>query len=146
MNLKKVICLIPLSLLFMMSGNEVDAASQYGVVSTNGGSLNVRSGKSTSTSSKYSLPNGSYFKIISQDNNWYYIEYKDNSFGYVYKPYVKEVNLTTKYVSTNGGNLNVRESASTNSNIKYKLPNNTSVQVISTTNGFSKILYNNFNI
>ena len=145
MKLKKVICLIPLSLLFMMNGGNVDAASQYGVVSTNGGSLNVRSGKSTSTSSKYSLPNGSYFKIISQDNNWYYIEYKDNSFGYVYKPYVKEVNLTAKYVSTNGGNLNVRESASTNSNIKYKLPNNTSVQVISTTNGFSKILYNNFN-
>lgn len=129
----------------MFGGNVEASTNKYGVVNTNGGDLNVRSGKSSSTKAKYKLKNGSYFKIISQDNNWYYIEYKDNSFGYVSKAYAKEISLVQANVSTNGGNLNVREKPSSNSNIKYKLKNNSIVYVIEKNTGFSKILYNDFN-
>lgn len=145
MKLKKILCLLPLSLIFTIGGNVDASSSKYGVVSTKGSNLNVRAGKSSSTASEYKLKNGSYFKIISQDNDWYYIEYKSNSFGYVSKAYAKEVSLSQAFVSTNGGNLNVRENPSSSSNIKYKLKNDSIVYIIEKDTNFSKILYNDFN-
>ncbi len=145
MKLKKILCLLPLSLIFAIDGNVNASSSKYGVVSTKGSNLNVRAGKSSSTASEYKLKNGSYFKIISQDNDWYYIEYKSNSFGYVSKAYAKEVSLSQAFVSTNGGNLNVRENPSSSSNIKYKLKNDSIVYIIEKDTNFSKILYNDFN-
>lgn len=145
MKLKKILCLLPLSLIFAIGGNVGASSSKYGVVSTKGSNLNVRAGKSSSTASEYKLKNGSYFKIISQDNDWYYIEYKSNSFGYVSKAYAKEVSLSQAFVSTNGGNLNVRENPSSSSNIKYKLKNDSIVYIIEKDTNFSKILYNDFN-
>lgn len=145
MKLKKILCLLPLSLIFAIGGNVDASSSKYGVVSTKGSNLNVRAGKSSSTASEYKLKNGSYFKIISQDNDWYYIEYKSNSFGYVSKAYAKEVSLSQAFVSTNGGNLNVRENPSSSSNIKYKLKNDSIVYIIEKDTNFSKILYNDFN-
>ena len=145
MRYKKILLLLPMSFIFAFGGNVEASVNKYGVVSTNGGGLNVRTGKSTSTASIYKLKNGSYFKIIDQDNNWYYIEYKDNSFGYISKAYAKEISLTKASVTTNGGNLNVREKPSNNSNIQYKLKNDSIVYIVEKNTGFSKILYNNFN-
>lgn len=145
MKLKKILCLLPLSLIFAIGGNVDASSSKYGVVSTKGSNLNVRAGKSSSTASEYKLKNGSYFKIISQDNDWYYIKYKSNSFGYISKAYAKEVSLSQAFVSTNGGNLNVRENPSSSSNIKYKLKNDSIVYIIEKDTNFSKILYNDFN-
>ena len=84
-----------------------------GIVDTNGTNLNVRSSASTSSSIKAKIKNDSYLTIYSTNGNFYYVEYKEGSFGYVHKNYVDIISTNVKKVSTTSGNLNVRYGPST---------------------------------
>ena len=105
----------------------------------------MRSGASTSYRVITTLNKGTKVEVISESNGWSKIKY-DGRLGYVYSIYLDDIkpsytNTTTKTVNTNS--LNVRSGPSTSNSIVGKLSKGTKVSVISESNGWSKILYNN---
>ena len=116
--------------------------SQAGVVSVSSGKLNVRKSASTGSTVLASLAKDSYITLISQSGNWYYVEYADSKYGYCHKDYIKLDSGKTATVSTNSTSLNVRSGAGTSYAVKDTLPKGEIVIILSTSNGWSKILYN----
>lgn len=116
--------------------------SQAGVVSISSGVLNVRKSASTGSVIVATLPRNSYITLISQSGDWYYVEYADGKYGYCHKDYIKLDSGKTATVSTQSTSLNVRSGAGTSYAIKDKIQKGDIVIVLSTTNGWSKILYN----
>ena len=116
--------------------------SQAGVVSVSSGKLNVRKSASTGSTVLASLAKDSYITLISQSGNWYYVEYADSIYGYCHKDYIKLDSGKTATVSTNSTSLNVRSGAGTSYAVKDTLPKGEIVIILSTSNGWSKILYN----
>ena len=119
-----------------------DTSSTTTIKYVNATSLNVRSGPSTSYSVTGKLSNGTKVEVISTSNGWSKIKY-DGGTGYVSSKYLSssstESSTTTKYV--NATSLNVRSGPSTSNSIIGKLSSGTEVEVISTSNGWSKIKY-----
>lgn len=116
--------------------------SQAGVVSVSSGVLNVRKSASTNSTVVATLPRNSYITLISESGNWYYIEYADGKYGYCHKNYIKTDSGKTATVKTQSTSLNVRSGAGTGYAIKDKIQKGEIVIILSTTNGWSKILYN----
>ncbi|MCC3867542.1 C40 family peptidase [Terrisporobacter mayombei] len=106
-------------------------------------SLNFRSGPSTSYSIIGKLSSGTKVELISTSNGWSKIKY-DGKTGYVSSQYLsssapESSATTTKYVNTS--TLNVRSGPSTSYSVIGTLSSGTKVEVISTSNGWSKIKY-----
>lgn len=120
--------------------------SQAGIVSVSSGTLNVRKTASTSSTVLTSLSKGSYITLISQSGNWYYVEYADGKYGYCYKDYIKLDSGKTATVSTQSTALNVRSGAGASYSIKGTIPKGEVVIILSTSNGWSKILYDGVKI
>ncbi|MBR5320899.1 MAG: SH3 domain-containing protein [Clostridia bacterium] len=116
--------------------------SQAGIVSVSSGKLNVRKSASTSSAILTSLTKGSYVTLISQSGNWYYVEYADDKYGYCHKDYIKLDSGKTATVKTQSTSLNVRSGAGAGYAIKDTIPKGEIVIILSTSNGWSKILYN----
>ncbi len=118
-------------------------------VTTNG--LNVRSGPSTSYQIVGKLNTGDKVGVISEINGWSKITH-NGKVAYVHSGYLKNVSSDSKptpptngvkfekEVTTNG--LNVRSGPSTSYQIVGKLNTGDKVGVISESNGWSKINYN----
>ncbi|MRZ29191.1 SH3 domain-containing protein [Paeniclostridium sordellii] len=116
-------------------------------------SLNVRSGPSTGNSVIGSLKNNEKVEVISESNGWSKIKYNGKE-GYVSSTYLKDVNeggtskpdekpnVETKTKVVTATSLNVRSGPSTGHGIIGSLKNNEKVEVISESNGWSKIKYN----
>jgi uncharacterized protein YgiM (DUF1202 family) len=117
-------------------------ASQAGIVSVSSGKLNVRKSASTGSTVLASLPKDSYITLISLSGNWYYVEYTDGKYGYCLKDYIKLDSGKTATVSTNSTSLNVRSGGGINYAIQDTIPKGEIVIILSTSNGWSKILYN----
>jgi mannosyl-glycoprotein endo-beta-N-acetylglucosaminidase len=130
--------------LFM---EEAQAASITKYVEVNKGSvLNVRVGPSVNTNIVTTLNNGTKVNVLSETNGWSKVNV-DGKTGYVSSTYLitKQEN-SIKYVSINpSSSLNVRESASTKAKVLTKLKQNTKVEVVSESNGWSKIKVNGIN-
>ena len=116
--------------------------SQAGIVSVSSGKLNVRKSASTSSTVLTSLNKGSYITLISQSGNWYYVEYADGKYGYCHKDYIKLDSGKTATVKTNSTSLNVRSGGGTSYTVIDSVPKGEIVIILSTENGWSKILYN----
>lgn len=116
--------------------------SQAGIVSVSSGVLNVRKSAATTSTVVATLPRNSYITLISQSGNWYYVEYADGKYGYCHKDYIKLDSGKTATVKTNSTSLNVRSGAGTGYAIKDLIPKGEIVIILSTTNSWSKILYN----
>ncbi|WP_434797186.1 SH3 domain-containing protein [Terrisporobacter vanillatitrophus] len=106
--------------------------------------LNFRSGPSTSYSVLGTLSSGTKIEVISTSNGWSKIKY-DNQTGYVSSQYLsssapESSSTTIKYVNTS--TLNVRSGASTSYSVLGTLSSGTKIEVISTSDGWSKIKYN----
>ena len=116
----------------------------YGVgkVTTQSTSLNVRKSASTSSSVVTTLKRNSLITLINKSGNFWYVRYGTSGYGYCSADYITVTSTDVKTVKTTSGNLNVRSSASTSGTILTRLPSGTKVPVISTSNGWSKILYN----
>ncbi len=132
--------------LFALFGfhQDVDAAtatSQAGMVHTSGSNLNVRASASTSSSIISKSPNHSYITILSSSGDFYYVEYKEGSFGYVHKGYVDILSSNVKRVNTGGANLNVRSGPSTSYSQIEKVRDLDYVIILSNSGGFSKVLF-----
>ena len=129
--------------------NSVGTVKETKVVNTD--SLNVRSGPSTSYSKLGTLAKGTKVGVISESNGWSKILY-NNKEAYVSSQYLDEISSgsddnsvgtvkETKVVNTDS--LNVRSGPSTSYSKLGTLAKGTKVGVISESNGWSKILYNN---
>ena len=110
------------------------------VVNVSSGNLNVRSGASTGNQVVATLGKGSYVTLVSRSGSWWKVEYGKEKYGYCHSDYLKEVAGTVNTVSVSGS-LNVRAGAGTNYARTGSLYNGESVVVISTSNGWSRILY-----
>ncbi len=118
------------------------------VVNTDG--LNVRKGPSTSYESIGKIDKGTNVEVISESNGWSKINYK-NTTAYVATKYLDKKSTDTedtteqykeiKVVNTDG--LNVRKGPSTSYESIGKIDKGTNVEVISESNGWSKINYKN---
>ena len=133
------------SIVSMTNISTVEAASQIATVTEN---VNFRTGPSTSYSSITVISKGSSIEVLSTSGNWVNAKYNGKT-GYIYKDYVSnststsnsETTQTTKYVNTTAG-LNVRTGPSTSYTKIATLSYGQSVNVLSTSNGWSKINYN----
>ncbi|MBS4212409.1 SH3 domain-containing protein [Neobacillus rhizophilus] len=130
------------------------AASATKYVNIESGSLNMRSGTSTSDSIIAKLSKGTEVKFFSVTNGWAKIEVNGKT-GYVSSAYLADKtsessNVTTpapqpaatKYVNIVSGSLNMRSGASTSDSIIAKLTKGTEVKFFSATNGWAKIEVN----
>ena len=128
-----------------------DTTQQYKeikVVNTDG--LNVRKGPSTSYESIGKIDKGTNVEVISESDGWSKINYK-NTTAYVATRYLDKKSTNTedktqqykeiKVVNTDG--LNVRKGPSTSYESIGKIDKGTSVEVISESDGWSKINYKN---
>ena len=128
-----------------------DTTQQYKeikVVNTDG--LNVRKGPSTSYESIGKIDKGTSVEVISESDGWSKINYKYTT-AYVATRYLDKKSTNTedttqqykeiKVVNTDG--LNVRKGPSTSYESIGKIDKGTSVEVISESDGWSKINYKN---
>lgn len=145
-HIRKVLFIVSL-LIFIgifaapVRANAATADSQAGIVATSGGRLNIRSGASTGAGIVGSLNKGSYVTLISKSGNWWYVEYGKGQYGYCHSDFITVQSGAAATISTQSGNLNVRSSPSTSGTILRSLPKGETVIVLSTSNGWSRILY-----
>ena len=103
--------------------------------------LNLRKSSSTKDDIILTIPKGAEVEIIPENKVWSLIKYKD-TIGFVYNKYLadkKNEQTIKKYV--NVATLNFRSGPSTSYSIISTLSKGTKVEVISTTNNWSKIIY-----
>lgn len=116
-------------------------AALAGRVTTLATNLNVRSQGNLSSPVIASLKKGSLVTLISQDGNYWYVEYADGKFGYCHSNYIAIESETTAVVATAWGNLNVRSGKGTSYSIIGSLKKGEEVVVLSESGGWSQILF-----
>ena len=131
------------------------ATTNYTIKEVNTDGLNVRTCQSTSYATLGKLNKGTRVEVISESAGWSKINY-NNKTAYVSSGYLKAVSTSTpdtkpedttqqykeiKVVNTDG--LNVRKGPSTSYESIGKIDKGTSVEVISESDGWSKINYKN---
>ncbi len=110
-----------------------------GTVTTASGSLYVRSSPGGSIVS--SLEKGRSVMLSGEENGWYKVEYESGRYGYSSKSYITPITSSEyKTVKTTSGRLNVRKSAG--GEIINSLASGSKVAVLSSSNGWSKVVYN----
>lgn len=112
-------------------------ASETKVTTAN---LNMRTGPGTSYSVILVIPNGSTVTVTEYSGVWAKVTYSGKT-GYCHTSYLKDPTTSTETRYTTA-NLNMRTGPGTNYSVILVIPNGASVQVISTANGWAKIIYN----
>ena len=131
------------------SGPVVSEESFTGVVKVSG-SLNVRKGPGTTYAVVGKLHNGDKVTVTGSTDGWYAISY-DGGTGYVSSAYITKSD-GSETTSTPGGDedaegyviasaLNVRSGPGTNYNILGKLYSGDLVEILGSSNGWYKIVY-----
>ncbi len=113
-----------------------------GISTTKETPLNIRASATTKSKKVSSLKPKAPIQVIGSSGDFYKVIYNTNgSVGYAHKSYIKI--SSTKYgtVTTKGGTLNFRSSASTSSKILGKIPNNTVLPIISAKDGWYKVVW-----
>ena len=133
--------MIGIGVLGAGAANASVSQTSAGVVATSSGRLNVRSGASSNSAVVGSLNKGSYVTLISKNGSWWYLEYDDGRYGYSHADYIRSVSSKAAVVKTQSGNLNVRSGAGTSNPIVGSLAKGEKVLVLSSANGWSRVLY-----
>ena len=130
--------LIPLTATSAFAGNK------QGIVTAT--SLNVRSGPSTNNSVLFSVKKNEKVDILDSMSGWYKISTSKGKTGWASSEYINtnidsnsDTNENKKVVTANS--LNMRSGASTSYRVITKLSKGTVVEVISESNGWSKIKF-----
>lgn len=121
----------------------VSAASsrQAGAVTTQTGSLNVRSSPSAASRVLTALPKGSHITLLNKSGSWWYVEYGKGLYGYCHSDYITPIAGTFATVALSAGSLNVRTGPGTGySAIDWLTPDEPLV-ILSATDGWCRILY-----
>lgn len=116
-------------------------SSKAGAVTVSSGSVNVRRSASTASAVLTTIPKGSYLTLLFQSGEWWKVEYGDGLYGYCHADYVTVVAGTAATVQTRSGGLNVRSGPGTGYGKLAKLTRGEAVIVLSTSGGWSRILY-----
>lgn len=119
-----------------------DTSSTAGTVSITSGTLNVRKSASTKAEIVYSLKKKAYVTLISKSGDWWKVEYASGKYGFCHSDYIKSVSSAAKTVKLTSGTLNVRSGAGTSYSRIAGLANGKAVIELSSSNGWSKILFN----
>ena len=119
-----------------------DSSSRAGTVQTAQGRLNVRSGPSSGAAVLTSLPKGSMITLMAKSGSWWQVEYAAGRYGYCHADYIALAAGSPAVVSTSSGNLNVRTGAGTSHPKAASLAKGTTVLVLSSSGGWSRVLYN----
>ncbi len=113
-----------------------------GASTTKETSLNIRASANTKSKKVSSLKPNAYIQVIGITGDFYKVIYNTGgSIGYAHKSYIKISSIKYGTVTTNGGILNLRSSASTSSKILGKIPNKTVLPIISSNNGWYKVVW-----
>ncbi|MBT2658480.1 SH3 domain-containing protein, partial [Bacillus sp. ISL-18] len=126
------------------------AVTKY--VNISSGSLNLRSGASSSASVVAALSKGTAVTVYSESNGWAKVKANGKD-GYVSASFLSTTNpsnsttavaaqSTTKYVNVTGGSLNLRRGASSSASVVAALSKGTAVTVYSEANGWAKVKAN----
>lgn len=89
-----------------------------------------------------SLNKGSYITLISKSGFWWKVEYGPGRYGYCHSDYISVLSGSPMSVSTQSGSLNVRSGPSTGYGKVGSVSRGMTVLVLSSSNGWSHILYN----
>ncbi len=134
---------LSLSLLpFIPKADASEKIHGAGKVATASTALNVRSSASGSSTVKARLSKDSYVTLISKSGNYWRVQYSASGYGYCHSDYIKVASTKVRTVKTTSGRLRVRSSASGSATVKDYLSRGTQVTVLSTSGGFSRVLYN----
>lgn len=136
---KLTVILLIFALLVIPVGVQAAEMPGVGAVTTQSGALNVRSGPSTNTAVVGSLQKGSYVMLLSKSGGWYQVQYGKNAVGYASASYITP--LEGRPATVTASALNVRKGSGTNYTVQDYLYKGDSVVVLSTQNGWSRILY-----
>ena len=134
--MSKKIVLATLSLLPLTTMNV--QAEQVGMVTAS--TLNVRSGIGQQNKILFTLSKNEKVTIKSSSDGWYKIVSSKNKEGWVSSQYIKTIEESVKNIKlVDVDKLNMRSGPSTSYRILKVLSKGSSVEVISTTNNWSKI-------
>ena len=114
---------------------------QAGAVTVSYGTLNVRSSASTASSVVASLPKGGYVTLLERSGAWWRVQVGDGRYGYCHADYITPIASTAATVAVGWGTLNVRSGAGTHYARVASLNKGEAVAVLSTSDGWSRILY-----
>ena len=145
--MKKRVSLILTVLLLLsivvipMPSHAASPGSSAGRVALSSGRLNVRAAPSTGGAWLSSLTAGTTVTLLGRSGDWWRVEYAAGRFGYCHADYITPLGGTTATVATGGSSLNVRRGAGTGYARIEGLPDGERVVVLSTSGGWSRILY-----
>lgn len=144
-SIRKIIlsCIVVFLVLgsMILSADAAEMEKQAGIVTVSSGRLNVRSSASSSASVVTSLSKGSYVTLLSQSGAWWKVEYANGKYGYCHSSYISVQSAGTATVSTQSSSLNVRSGPGTSYGKTGTVPKGEKVIVLSTSGGWSQILY-----
>lgn len=129
-------------LVIPITSHAATANSRAGIVDLSSGSLNVRSGSSTSSPVLTTISAGTLVTLESKSGSWWQVEYSDGRYGYCHASYITEFSSSPAAVALNYGTLNLRSGPATSYQRIGALSNGEIVLVLSESNGWSRILYN----
>ena len=141
--IRRFIPILFLSLMLSALPLPAGAASSIkaGAVTTDRGSLNVRTQPSTGAPAAVSLKKGSYITLHSRSGDWWKVEYDKGRYGYCHADYITVVQGTAVSVNIRSGSLNVRSGPGTQHGRTASLYAGENVLLLSTSGGWSRILY-----
>ena len=125
-----------------MKAEAATADSKSGIVTTSSAPLNVRADASSAAPVATSLKKGSYVTLLSKSGNWWRVEYASGKYGYCHADYITMTAGEPVTVKTNSGSLNVRSGPGTGYSRITTLPKGRIVLSLSTSGGWTRILYN----
>ncbi|KKY00290.1 hypothetical protein VN21_14965 [Paraclostridium benzoelyticum] len=132
------------TLAFMpLTATNVFASGQEGIVTAT--SLNVRSEPSTESSFLFSIKQNEKVTILESQDGWYKIKVGNGNSGWASSEYIKtdlgQNNQSEPKRTVIADVLNMRSGASTSYRTIAKIKKGTEVELISESNGWSKIKY-----
>lgn len=117
------------------------------VTKYSGSKVNLRAGASTSTVSMESVKSGDSVKVLGKNGNWYLIETKKGTQGYISSSYVStSASKTTETTAkVTGSAVNMRCGAGTKYAVVTTLVKGTKVKVLNTSNAkWWKVQYSKY--
>jgi SH3 domain protein len=141
-----LVVMLVLPLVFFNDGFNTSAATTTATVSAS--SLNVRSGPGTNYSVIASVTKGTAVTVLDVGSNgWNQIQMPNGKTGYVSATYLtissSPADTTTTAIVVNATLLNVRSGPGTSYSVKAGIAGGTQVNVISTANGWSRVILPN---
>jgi len=108
------------------------------------GNVNLREGPNTNTRLIRTLPVGTSVDVLSREGEWSRVN-QSGTIGFIKSDLLTAGTVQASTTLKTIGSVNLRSGASTSSSIIRTLQPDTAVEVLSTENGWSRVMHNNTN-